>query len=48
MLLDPTFAGFVQDGSLAMHSLMFSCVRRVSSDGEKVRVLVKTGEALDK
>ena len=48
MLLDPTFADFVHDDSLPMHSLMFSCVRRVSSDGKKVRVLVKTGEALDK
>lgn len=48
MLLVPTSAEIVQGDSLAMHSLMFSPVRRVSSDGKKVRVLVKTGEALDK
>lgn len=46
MLLAPTSAEAARDKLLPMHSLIFSPVRRVSSDGKKVRVLVKTGETL--
>ena len=46
ILLATTFVGVVRDRLLAMHSLIFSTVHRISSDGKKVRVLVKTGETL--